>query len=394
MTTERLALFSFLLTASCGGDSAPAPAPVAPDPAPVPAPSPPPPPPSPTPDPAVPINLQVANNGPDFVEWTWDPVPGTTGYEIQASRDIQFSDEDIIISTSETSFRWSMLPADTEVYIRVRSVSGNVRSNWTLVTLGRTMRASIPPPSSALGPPANIRVAAKGSDFVEWEWDWVALAGGYDVQTSRTFEFPGNAPFSTVVLNSFRLTDLPPETDVFIRVRSRRDLDAGPSRWSTPAQGRTEPQGERRPPDQPPPTEVPPPAPPPAPTPTPAPTPPPQPPIRPDPVPECIRAHRSPEQNYEGKWTLNFTNLCDIWVHVLHCQTSDSTETAYCGSKAPRNPYYTHQTFIEPRQRNHDIPYIDASYTVKFAACRWNPGGVDLETVTSDGYYSCRAQTN
>ena len=118
-----------LLLASCGGDgSNPPPAvPTSPTPSPPPTPNP----------PGVPTGLVVSARGTDFIQWSWTPVPGVTGYQVQFSLDEAFTDEDEVIdrTAEQTTYRREDLPAETSAYLRVRSLTGTgedrVHSSWS-----------------------------------------------------------------------------------------------------------------------------------------------------------------------------------------------------------------------------------------------------------------------
>ena len=177
-----LFLLSALLVVACGdGDSA---TPVAP--APVPAP-PPPPPPAPAPTPSrVPANLRVSASGEDFIEWTWDPVAGASGYRVQFSLDDDFTDADETIAraAAQNAYRRTLAPG-AEAYLRVQSSFGAGDavefSEWSAPVPGRG--------SGVLGVPANLRVSASGEDFIEWSWDPVESVSGYRVQFSLDDRF-------------------------------------------------------------------------------------------------------------------------------------------------------------------------------------------------------------
>ena len=186
-----------------------------PPPAPAPAPAPP----APQP-PSAPANLRVSDTGEDFVEWSWSAVEGATGYEAQFSLDSEFTDADDVIDTSaQTTYRRGMLPAGTSFFLRVRAYAGTgdqrLRSAWTFPAPGMTLA---PPPPQA---PANLRVSASGEDFVEWSWDAVAGAAGYEVQFSVDGEFTGaDEVIDTSARTVYRRGGLSAGTSAFLRVRA------------------------------------------------------------------------------------------------------------------------------------------------------------------------------
>ena len=138
------ALAGLLLAAGCGGDTAGTPA--APPTIPPRAPTPPA---APEP-PGVPSGLRVSATGEDFVEWTWNPVEGADGYDVQFSLDERFDAADEVIgrAADQTSYRRRPLPAGSTAFLRVRSASGSgdgrLTSEWSAHVSGMT-----PAPHSA-----------------------------------------------------------------------------------------------------------------------------------------------------------------------------------------------------------------------------------------------------
>ena len=142
-------------------------------------------PPAPQP-PNAPANLRVSAVGEDFVEWTWNAVPGATGYVVQVSRDETFDDSDPIHVTVETTFTVTGLPPETSVYVRVAAASGTAEAPlfgaWTAQVAGMT--AAPRPPAS----PTGLVVSATTENSIIWTWNAVAGATGYEVQFSRDAE--------------------------------------------------------------------------------------------------------------------------------------------------------------------------------------------------------------
>ena len=69
----------------------------------------------------------MSDRGDDFIEWTWNAVDGATGYDVQFSPNLVFSNEDEIITRTagQTSYRREALAEATDAYLRVRSASRN-----------------------------------------------------------------------------------------------------------------------------------------------------------------------------------------------------------------------------------------------------------------------------
>ena len=131
----------------CGGDGAPA---APPPPATTPPPTPPP---APEP-PETPAGLRVSATGPDFIEWSWNPVSEVSGYQAQYRLDDVFTEDDDLIdrTADETSYRRENVPAETTAYLRVRSSSGmgedSIHGAWSTHVHGMTAAAEPTPPAS------------------------------------------------------------------------------------------------------------------------------------------------------------------------------------------------------------------------------------------------------
>ena len=85
--------------------------------------------------------------------------------------------------------------------------------------------APVPTPSPAPEPPgvpSSLRVSASGEDFVEWTWNAVAGADGYDVQFSldEMFDSADEIIGRTADQTSYRRQPLPAGSTAFLRVRS------------------------------------------------------------------------------------------------------------------------------------------------------------------------------
>ena len=201
----------------------------------------PPPPPEP---PAVPSGLQVSASGNDFVEWSWSAVAGADGYEVQFSTNEMFDNAETIGRTAdETSYRRQPLPAGTTAFVRVRSYSGTgedrLESEWSTHVTGMTDQPM--PPAI----PANLQASACGEGCLEWTWDEVEGADGYEVQYSLDDErFTSDDATAELAATetSYRLTDLAADMDVYLRVRSfaGSGADRLQSEWSTHTTGMTE----------------------------------------------------------------------------------------------------------------------------------------------------------
>ena len=99
-----------------------------------------------------------------------------------------------------------------------------------------------PTPPIPPGVPANLRVSAIGTDFIEWMWDPVVGADGYEVQFRLDDAFGDADPFIVIASGqtSYRSGQLPSGTSDYLRVRSF--TGAGENRldsaWSASVTGR------------------------------------------------------------------------------------------------------------------------------------------------------------
>lgn len=102
-----------------------------------------------------------------------------------------------------------------------------------------------PPPPEPPAAPTALRVSAFGADFIEWTWNAVMEAEGYQVQfsTSRTFTDADEVIERAAEQTSYRKESLPPGTNGYLRVRSFVGSD--PARvqgeWSETSNGTTDP---------------------------------------------------------------------------------------------------------------------------------------------------------
>lgn len=143
-----------LALAGCGEDGG-----TSTTPAPAPAPPPAPPPPEPEP-PTAPVGLHISATGPSFIEWSWMPVLGASGYDVQFGTNAAFTDENQVIArrAEQIWYRQEGLAAETSGYLRVRSATGagdeRLTSDWSASLHGMTAVA-VEPPVSPDFPPAS-----------------------------------------------------------------------------------------------------------------------------------------------------------------------------------------------------------------------------------------------
>ena len=205
-----------------------------------------PPPPEP---PATPTGLMVSATTETSITWTWNAVDGADGYVVQANMDEMFDITDTVLFnglpfTTETSYTATDLEPETTVYARVAAGIGtptdHLLSAFTIHATGMTMAAAPEAPVA----PANLRVKDTGSNYIEWEWDDVAGAAGYQSQFSTESDFsnPATELHRGVSNTERRVSNLEAEKDGNLRVRAYIGAVADPTfgEWSEGSKGTTE----------------------------------------------------------------------------------------------------------------------------------------------------------
>ncbi len=169
------------------------------------------------------------------ITWTWTAAPGAEGYVVQISEDevfeTMFEGADQYAVTRETSHTIAGLEAETTRYARVAAgvLTGAVPSldpgdyllsAWTIHATGMTEAAAPERPPA----PANVRLRTRGSDFLEWTWDAVEGASGYQSQFSASSTFPSGQAGSEIhqgmASTTRRVANLDAESDGHLRVRT------------------------------------------------------------------------------------------------------------------------------------------------------------------------------
>ena len=233
-----------LMISACGDEEVPAPTTPEPPPPPPPAPEPEP---EPEPEPpATPTGLMVSGATETSITWTWNAVEGATGYVVQANTDEMWDDTDTVIFmvggamvpfTTETTYTASDLEAGTTMYVRVAAAAGTVDAPLVSAFSTHVTGMAVAPPPDLPPAPANLRLKERGSDFIEWEWDEVAGADGYQSEFSTDgSSFGAQASHAGMSNTTRRVSNLDPETGGHLRVRSYTGSGTGAdtvhSEWS------------------------------------------------------------------------------------------------------------------------------------------------------------------
>ena len=94
-----------------------------------------------------------------------------------------------------------------------------------------------PDPAPTLAAPAGLMVANTGADFIEFSWQAVEGASGYEIQLSRTAGDFSSVSTATVTGTMHRFEEIEPETTAHARVRAT--AAAVTSDWSDAVSGTT-----------------------------------------------------------------------------------------------------------------------------------------------------------
>ena len=158
--------------------------------------------------------------------------------------DERFTDQDPTaeLAATETSYRVDNLAADMDVYLRVRSFAGSgadrLESAWSTHATGMT----VPPAPMAPASPTGITVSGSGDDYIEWRWNAVSGADGYEVQFSDDEQFnSADRQHDVGAELTYRQNGLDFGTFGYLRVRAY--VGSGTERlssdWTDEAIGRT-----------------------------------------------------------------------------------------------------------------------------------------------------------
>ncbi len=182
----------------------------------------------------VPGGLKVTASGHDFLEFGWEAVEGATGYEIQLSlKEGDFSS--VSTATVTTTMHRFSVKAETTGYARVRAREGERQGAWSETAMGTSAAAPIPPVTLMVPMP---EVSGSGADFIEWSWEPVADALGYEVRVAATEDGLDAASPESVTETMVRVA-AEPETEMLIRVRAVAGTAESPivSDWSDAVSG-------------------------------------------------------------------------------------------------------------------------------------------------------------
>lgn len=179
----------------------------------------------------VPRGLTVTATGTDFIEFGWEAVAGATGYEIQLSLAQGDFGSVSTATVTGTRHRFSIEPGTTG-YARVRALARNRVSDWSGVVAG-TSRTT---PTTVLATP-QPRVSSTGPTHIEWSWDSIENAQGYQVQVAEGVAGLETAVLETITATTHRIS-VRRGTTWYLRCRAGVILPAPlAGDWSAPVAG-------------------------------------------------------------------------------------------------------------------------------------------------------------
>ena len=118
----------------------------------------------------------VSSTGPDYIEWSWEPVAGALAYQVQVADSMDgfmdTADPAVIASqtqlATETTYRAEVEP-ETTMYIRVRAGAGTptapIAGEWSATVMGMSEAAPIPFTVSMTPPEASADKDCMGQAF-------------------------------------------------------------------------------------------------------------------------------------------------------------------------------------------------------------------------------------
>ncbi|MBO8173606.1 MAG: hypothetical protein H0Z33_17195 [Bacillaceae bacterium] len=161
--------------------------------------------------PGIPTNIHTTVES-TKITVTWDPVPGATGYEVEA--------DGVVISNglNTTFVHEGLQPNSTHTY-RVRALNSGGPGNWSELITATTV----------FGKPTNLNITST-SDTITLTWDPVPGATGYDVMVDGEVMDTGNS-------TTFVHKGLEPNSWHVYRVRAKSGDVVG--EWSDAVTGRT-----------------------------------------------------------------------------------------------------------------------------------------------------------
>ncbi|WP_127534203.1 fibronectin type III domain-containing protein [Paenibacillus kobensis] len=159
----------------------------------------------------VPVNLRTVPSG-TTVTLSWDPVPGASGYEVEA--------DGVIRSTGlELTFEHTGLAANSEHHYRVRAINSGGTGRWSATVTAVT----------ELGKAGNVRLATTASSILV-SWDPIPGAASYEIAADGVVvEVAG--------VTSWEHTGLTPSSVHVYRVRAKSGNLTG--QWSPAVTGTT-----------------------------------------------------------------------------------------------------------------------------------------------------------
>lgn len=162
-------------------------------------------------------------------KFTWNKIPGTTGYHLQLSRDNGFNPSVIDTFVSDTTFLCDTLGHGTKYYWRIAAVNTDGQGPFTPVDSIRTV---IQPPTVSPVITSKFPDTVKVGSSVQLSWEAIDSIHNYRIQISTDSAF-GQSFIDTVItdLKAFLAQNLSADTRWFFRIAAVNNGGNGP--WST-----------------------------------------------------------------------------------------------------------------------------------------------------------------
>lgn len=143
---------------------------------------------------AVPTSLKTVSSDHDKIKVTWGTVNGASGYQIYRA-ETETGSYKMLIETSATTYTNSGLTTGKEYYYKVRAFrnqgSKKVYSSYTSVM------STAPIPTT----PTNVKLVKKATGTIQFTWDKVNGANGYEVYRTSSLDNPYKLTKTTTSLH-------------------------------------------------------------------------------------------------------------------------------------------------------------------------------------------------
>ena len=182
--------------------------------------------------PNAPIGLAATPISSTQINLAWNDLPTETKYDLQISKNANFSDNPALITilANKTDHSAAMLDPSTTYYFRLRGTNDGGDGDWATANAKTQDKPVVLPPK----PNAPIGLAATPSSSTQINLAWTDLPTEtkYDLQISKNANFSDNLPLITILANKtdHSATMLDPSTTYYFRLRGTND--GGEGEWA------------------------------------------------------------------------------------------------------------------------------------------------------------------